>query len=349
MESKSSSHQIDPGTAKSPQLSGEQWTAAAQGMGINPFLSAGGGVVGEEEAARLSRKVGKRRKIEAKQMTEIMWSAIAPSAVKHTRTTITNDNVFNREPIPNYAPRLESTTNRRVGMFPPRPAITAGYRPQTFSNHQRELQHGLISDIDGAPRDLSKLSHICQDTYWPFFVVEISDTSMQAASDLAIDGTASCNNALMTLASALLNPNALAPDDQLVDCVNQSIASFALAIHKKSARLIAHYSEGFVAETVGVVQTYNLESETEMAAMLARIESIFAWAEAVRLRAITDLLSILDRRVNFSECVADQETAARGPMDVVGARGSEMGGGDRKGLFMSVIGSSMPSWSRVEI
>lgn len=315
-------------------------------MGISPFDA---GPVGED-ARKLAHKVDKRRKMDAKHMTEVIWSAVAAIAVKHQRTHIVSDSVFNREPIPNYAPRLESTTNRRIGLLPPRPAITAGYRSQTFTNHQRELQHGLISDIDGAPRDLSKLSHVCKDIYWPFFVVEIHDNSMHAASDVAVDGTATANNALMTLASALLNPNALSPDDHLVDCVNQGIASFALAIHKKKARLIAHYSEGFVAETVGIIQTYSLESEKDMAALLVRIESIFAWAEGPRLAAITELLNILDRRVNFSECVADQETSARGPMDVPGVgRTLPEAPAEKRGLLKAVIGSSMPSWSRVEI
>lgn len=347
LESQSSSYGLDQATAKSPDLTYERWSAAADAMGISPFDA---GPVGDE-ARKFAHKVDKRRKIDAKHMTEVIWSAIATIAVRHPRTHITSDNLFNRDPIPNYAPRLDSTTNRRIGLLPPRPAITAGYRPQTFTTHQRELQHGLISDIDGAPRDLSKLSHVCKDTYWPFFVVEIHDTSMRAASDVSVDGTATSNNALMTLASALLNPNALAPDDHLIDCVNQGIACFALAIYKKKARLIVHYSEGFVAETVGVIQTYSLESEKDMAALLVRIENIFAWAEGPRLAAVTELLNILDRRVNFSQCVADQETSTRGPMDVpgIGRLPPEAPAEKKGGLLKAVIGSSMPAWSRVEM
>lgn len=346
LESQSSSYAVDSATAKSPDLTHEKWSAAADAMGISPFDA---GPVGEE-ARKAAHKIDKKRKMDAKHMTDVIWSAVAAIAVKHPQTLITSDNLFNREPIPNYAPRLDSTTNRRIGMLPPRPVITAGYRSQTFSNHQRELQHGLISDIDGAPRDLSKLSHVCKDTYWPFFVVEIHDTSMHAASDVAVDGTATCNNALMTLASALLNPSSLTPDERLVGCVNQGIASFALAIYKKKARLIVHFSEGFVAETVGIIQTYALESEKDLAALLVRIESIFAWAEGPRLAAISDLLNILDRRVNFSEVVADQETSSRGPMDLPGVgRVPSEAPVERRGLLKAVIGSSMPSWSRVEI
>lgn len=346
LDSQSSTPVADPST-KEIHLTHARWTAVADALGISPFDA---GPVGDD-ARKWAHKVSKRRKIGAKQMTDIIWLAVASSAVKHKGIHPTSDNVFNREPIPNYAPSLNSTANRRIGILPPRPAVTVGYRVQTFTSHQRELQHGLISDIDGAPRDLSKLSQICKDTYWPFFVVEIHDTSLQAASDLAIDGTATCNNALMTLASALLNPNALSPDDHLVDCVNQGIASFALAIHKKKARLIAHFCEGFVSETAGVVQTYNLESDKDMAALLVRIQGIFAWAEGPRLAAITELLNTLDRRVSFSECLADQETVARGPMDVpgVGRLPPTEGPGERQGLLKSVIGSSMPSWSRVEI
>lgn len=331
-------------------------------MGINP--SDAGPIT--ETTRKIAHKVDKRRKMDAKQMTDIIWPAIAAIAVKYRKTHLTNDNVFNREPIPTYAPSLATTTNRRIGILPPRPAITAGYTSHAFSSHQRELQHGLISDIDGAPRDLSKLSHVCKDTYWPFFLIEIHDTSLSAASDLAVDGTATCNNALMTLASALLDPlssnstNATTnnPSERLTDCVTQCAASFALAIHKRHARLITHFCEGFVSETAGVVQTYDLSSERDVTSLLVRVDSIFAWAGGSRLAAVGELLEILDRRVGFGECVRDQETVARGPMDVPGvgrAEGIVDGGAGarasprRDGLFKTVIGSSMPKWSRAEI
>jgi hypothetical protein len=345
--SSSSSHVPESYPPKEPDLTLQKWQDIAESMGIKPFVA----VHVTDESRKLAHKVTKRRKIESKHMKEIIWNAIAPLAARHPKLNVTPDSLFNREPIPNYAPRLESTANRRIGMLPSRPAVTAGYMPQTFTSHQRDLQHGLISDVDGAPRDLSRLSHVCKDTYWPCFVIEHHETSMHAACNFAIEGTATCNNALMTLASALLDPLAATPDERLVHLVNRSIASFAIAVYKKTSKLIVHYSEGFVAEGVGVVQTFNLESESDVAALLARIESIFEWAEKVRLRAVADLLDVLDRRVNFSECYKAQDTASKGPMDVPGVgRVAPAAISEKKGgLIKAVIGSSMPSWSRVEM
>ncbi|KPI37841.1 uncharacterized protein AB675_3031 [Cyphellophora attinorum] len=163
----------------------------------------------------------------------------------------------------------------------------------------------------------------------------------------------------MTLASALLDPMSANIDPRLTQCVNRSIGAFALAIYKKTARLQVHYSDGFIAETVGVVATYNLDSEADMSSLLHRVQHIFTWAEEVRLRAITDLLDILDARVNFKETVLTQDASNKGPMDVPGigrlgdGDGSPGPGGRGKSpgaaLFKTVVGSSMPKWSRVEM
>lgn len=345
LRSQSSSYLAESFATKSPHLDQEQWQNAALNMGISP--SDNGPIT--EEARKMSKKVDKRRGV--KQMAEIMSTVVHAVAASHQGLHPTADNLFNREPIPSFVPRLDSTANRRTGLLPPRPSVVVGYRSQVFTNDQRELQHGLISDVDGAPRDLGKLSHVCSATYWPFFMIEVSEISIQAACDLAIEATATCNNALMTLASALLDPTSTEADAKLIECVNRSIASFALAIHKKTAKLIVHYSDGFIAETAGIVQTYELDSEQQMSALLARIQNIFIWAEDVRLKAVIDLLAILDRRVNFTECIQTQETVPRGPMDIpgVGRLPPQPDTGGKKGLLQSVIGSSMPSWSRVEM
>lgn len=345
--SQSSSYLVEIYTNKASNLDSQQWTDAARVLGID---SADTGR-SPDEAPKLTRKIAKRRNLSIQQTSELLCSALNTMISPHQRFRMSMQSLFCRDAIPNFAPRLDSTANRRMGMIPPRPAVVVGYQSQAFSCIQRELQHGIISDIDGTPRDLSRLSHVCKDTYWPFLLVEISDSSIQAASDIAIEGTATCNNALMTLASALLDQNSVKPDEGLTHCVNQSVASFSLAIHRKTVRVIAHYSEGFTAESVGVVQTYNLEFDRDVTALLTRVRNILTWAEEVRLKAIFEMLDMLDRRVKFSECIKLQETSMRGPMDMVGVGKLPLDGmpNEKKGLLKSVIGSSMPSWSRVEI
>ena len=345
LHSQASSYFNDSFVTKSPTLDAQQWQAAALSMGINP--SDTGPAV--DQARKASKKADKR----AKKMAEVMSATIDTVAQSHESLHVTVDNLFNREAIPSFTPRLDSTANRRMGLLPPRPATTVGYSSQVFTNDQRELQHGIISDVDCAPRDLGKLSHACRETYWPFLVVEVSDVSLQAASDLAVEATATCNNALMTLASALLDPTSGDIDPRLTAAVNRGIASFALAIHKKVARLIVHYSDGFIGDNAGILQTYNLDLEHDMSSLLRRLKNIFVWAEDVRLKAIEELLDVLDRRVSFRECIKTQDTSVRGPMDVPGVGRLHVmetaGDAGKGGLFKSVIGSSMPGWSRVEM
>ena len=313
------SHSVEDG-----DMSTQQWASLASTLGIQSTDTPRS----SPEAQKSARKMGKRRTIPEKQLTELLLPLITSITSSHTRLLPALSTTFNREAVPLDHPSFIFNKTR---LPTPRPAITLGYNPQIFHPHYRELMEGIISDSSGQPRNLDKISSACPGTYWPFFVVEISDDSYspsQAAASAAA-ATATCNNALLTLASVLNDvSNPIEHDPSFRDMLTTCISSFSLAITSqiKSATLFAHttsFSSSYdssaspIVDAVEPIKTYNLQSPVEVEHLSSRLNSIFPWANETRLLAIMDLLDRFDERVRFKETKLSQEQELWGPMDVM--------------------------------
>ena len=300
-------------------MSTQQWAGLASSLGIKPSDTPRSG----PEAQKFARKIGKRRNIPEKQLTELLLPVLTSISNDYPRLLSVLSTTFNREAVPLDHPSFIFNKTR---LPTPRPAITIGYNPQIFHPHYRELMQGIISDSSNQPRNLDKISQACPNMYWPFFAIEISDTSMSptisAASAAAT--TATCNNALLTLASVLNDiSNPIVHDTSFRTLLITSIASFSLSITTqiKSATLYAHTTsfslDGIATDAIEPIRTYNLNNPSDLDHLTARLSSLFEWAEKTRLLAIMDLLDKFDARVQFRETKLAQEMDAWGPMDVM--------------------------------
>lgn len=305
-------------------MSTQQWASLASTLGIQPTDTPRS----SPEAQRFARKIGKRRTIPEKQLTELLLPLITSNTLSHARLRPALSTTFNRAAVPLDHPSFIFNKTR---LPTPRPAITLGYNPEIFHPHYRELMEGIISDSSGQPRNLDKISSACPGTYWPFFAVEISDDSYspsQAAASAAA-ATATCNNALLTLANVLNDvSNPIEHDPSFGDMLTKSISSFSLAITSqiKSATLFAHktsFSSSYdtnaspILDAIEPIKTYNLQSPLDVEHLSSRLNSIFTWANETRLLAIMDLLDRFDQRVRFKETKMSQEQELWGPMDVM--------------------------------
>jgi hypothetical protein len=302
-------------------MSAQQWASLAASIGIRPSDHA----VSSPEAQKLARKIGKRRNIVQKQLCELLLPVITAICKDHERILPVLSATFNRESVPLDHPSFIFNKTR---LPTPRPAFTFGYNPQIFHPHYVELMQGIISDPSGQPRNLDKISLACPGTYWPFFAIEINDDSYfpNVAAASAAAATSTCNNALLTLASVLNDiSNPIEHDPSFRSMLTTSIASFSLAISAqiKSATLFAHRTSfdnpyATATDAIEPVRTYNLANPSDVELFVARVNSIFSWAETTRLLSIMDLLDKFDARVRFRETKLAQETDMWGPMDVMG-------------------------------
>ena len=301
-------------------MSTQSWTTLASSLGISSTDTPRS----SPECQKLARKISKARKINESSMTELLLPVITGLTTAHPRLAPVLSATFNRDAIPLDHP---SFIFNRTRLPTPRPAITLGYNPQIFHPHYLELMQGIISDpANGQPRNLDKISMACPGTYWPFFAIEINDDSFSPshAAASAATATATCNNALLTLASVLNDiSNPIVHDIAFRNMLTKSISSFSLAISTqiKSATLLAHSTsfdayDGSALDAVSAIKTYNLSNPSDIESLSARLNSIFTWAETARLLSIMDILDKFDARVRFRETKLTQETEW-GPMDMM--------------------------------
>ena len=330
-------------------MSKERWTSIAFALGIR----AADDYRPSEAAARLARKVSKHKSIPDKQLTELFLTLVGSVAQEHDRLLVKTNAAFSREAVPPDVPRYGIDRRGRIRLPTPVPSIAVGYSPDMFDPHLMELQQGIISDARGEPQDLGRLSQTTPGLFWPFLVIEVNHASMMGARNACAGATASCNNALMMLAGALVDPR-IPYDEVFITGLSKAVHSFSLAVNDRTACLMTHNSEPSLAEAVGIVRSYNLDWQKDVDALAARIKSIFVWAENTRLMAIMELLERFDKRVHFKESVRTQESGSRGPMDLnlpgmvsQAARGPSKT--QRKSVFKTAVADAMPAWSRVEV
>ncbi|RMZ83837.1 hypothetical protein DV737_g1478, partial [Chaetothyriales sp. CBS 132003] len=322
----------------------EQWSSLALALGLNPCDED----VPNLKASKLANKIRKSHSSE-KEMAEILTSLLLVIVAPYPRMLIARNTSFHREAVPAEMPEFGMDSRWTVRLAAPRPSIVIGYNPRVFTSHYVELQQGIIADPRGEPRDLGRISESIDGMYWPFFVVDVNVKSMMAARNGCTGATATCNNALMILGGAMINPQASQYDQDFITSLSTAVHSFSLSVCGKTAWLMAHNSEGSVAEAVGIVRCYELDQEADLEALANRIRSILVWGQKTRLRAIVDLLDRLDQRVNFKESSSDQEMVSKLPLELPDPSVSEAKKKSKKGVLERVLAESMPSWSRVEV
>ena len=279
----------------------------------------------------------------------MLTSLLVAIATPHPRILIAKNASFHREAIPPEIPKFGIDSAARSRLPTPRPAIVVGYNPQVFTPHYLELQQGIIADPNGEPQDLGNISQTTPGIFWPFLIIDVDEKSMLAARNSCAGAAATCNNALMILAGALVEPGQHKYDEAFIQSLSRGVHSFSISVSGKTAYLMSHNSEACVAEAVGTVRSYNLDLENEFQALGHRIRSILIWAQKARLQSIMGLLDRFDRRVNFVDMSKAQETVSRLPLELEDSVSAATESRQRKSVFKSAISSSMPAWSRVEV
>jgi hypothetical protein len=281
------------------------------------------------ESQKFIKKLGKRKTIPDKQLSELLLPFFSALCSAHPRLLMTVSAPFSRDSVPLDHP---SFTFNKTRLPTPRPTFTLGYNPQIFHPHYRELMSGIISDSSGQPRNLDKISQCCQGIYWPFFAVELSNDdrdvhySTSFARACASAATATCNNALLTLASTLNDiSNPVENDPSFQEMLTKSISSFSLAISSshKSGVLLAHTTSfdgpmGSASDAIEAVATYDLTSESSVNDLSVKLTQILTWSTSTRLDHIFSLLDRFDARVQFRLSKQEhQEADLYGPMDIM--------------------------------
>ncbi|RMD43641.1 hypothetical protein DV735_g1419, partial [Chaetothyriales sp. CBS 134920] len=322
-----------------------QWCSLALALGLNPCDEE----VPNLKASKLASKIKKASSSE-KEMVEMLTTLLLAIVAPYPRMLIARNSSFHREAVPAEMPEFGLDSRWTVRLSTPRPSIVIGYNPRVFTSHYVELQQGIIADPRGEPRDLGRISESIEGMYWPFFVVDVNEKSMVAARNGCAGATATCNNALMILGGAMINPEASHYDQDFITSLSTAVHSFSLSVSGRSASLMTHNSEGSVAEAVGIVRSYELDQAADLEALARRIRTILIWGQKTRLQAIMDLLDRLDQRVNFKEHATDQETVSKLPLELPDpSMGDAKKKKSKKDVLETVLAGSMPSWSRVEV
>lgn len=272
----------------------DQWLDLAFSLGIRGRA----GRHWNNATSKLCQMMSKKKVYSATQTCDIFkpflesLASDCPGLSQRDRCTYLADAVPTCETLQNTTRRLPTPT----------PAISVGYRRTAFSTAQEELQHGIIAGPMGEPYALDRVSQPVAGQYWPFFVVEFSDQSVEAAQQKNAVTTATLNNALTLLVGAATKGE---PDGIPFSFDGKSARTFSLAIHNKTAYLSAHETGTSSAHMSAQISQYRLDSEDEVASLADRIQSILVWGQHGRLHEILAVLDELNRKVNGDHFAAD--------------------------------------------
>lgn len=245
------------------------------------------------ETQKLAQKM-KRRKVVSQTQTSDMLKPFIESITKRCPKLSQRDQHAYRT---DAVPTLEAHRNTIHRLPTPKPAVSIGYCRAVFSSDHDELQNGIIAGPNGEPCDLNHVSQPVLEHFWPFFVVEISDTSMAAAQQATAVSAATCNNAL----SLLVGAAAISDKDWTHRSFKfdpKFLRTFSLSVHGKMACLSAHSFQRQESHIASPISTYALDDEHDVAALADRIYSIMIWAQFNRLGEIIATLDQLDEKVH---------------------------------------------------
>ncbi|KIW40290.1 uncharacterized protein PV06_07501 [Exophiala oligosperma] len=321
------------------QMDDERWSRLAFSLGI-PF-----GVSYRRSAAasRFAQQVRNRSDVSGKDMKELLLPLLVSIAKDHKAMKCRTDTAFYRDGVPDEVPDFEVEDGWKMHLPTPRPTITMGYSKGSFTPRELELQQGIIVNSKNEPCDLHKLSQPLPDVFWPFLVVEIQEDSMLAARNACAGAAATCNNALMIFAAAAEEPHKVYSDMNFLWNMSKAAQSFSLAINGKTACLNTHNSEGCLPHAVAVIRTYQLDNESEVEALAARLGSILVWAENCRLRSVYDLLANFDRRVQLAQMAANMSEDRYTPSELATFGIVPK---SRMTVIKEVFVESLPRWAR---
>lgn len=265
----------------------DRWSDIAFSIGM-PAKAQG---KSNNETGKVAQRMNKRKHVSYPQTFETIKPLLDSVVVKCPKISQQFKCIFHGDAVPTE----EAIKNTILRLPTPRPAISLGYYRDAFSAHHDELQNGIIIGPYGEPCDLNHLSQPVLGHYWPFLVIEISDTSMSAARQASAITAATCNNALLLLAGAVASAdglgNSFAFDTKFA-------RSFSLSIYDKSAILSTHSAEGLIPHLASPIASYRLDSERDVAALADRVYSILIWAQHSRLGEICAMLDALDKKVH---------------------------------------------------
>ncbi|KIW92680.1 uncharacterized protein Z519_06527 [Cladophialophora bantiana CBS 173.52] len=338
------------------QLSDERWSRHAFSMGM-PFNDIHRS---HPDARKFVQKMQKRSRISDKQFAESFLPLIQTALKSSKKLQVKTDATFHPDAMPKGSPVGRVSDSQWTMPLPiPKPNITVGFSSKNFTSHDLELQDGIISDAQGGPCNLAKISQPTvgsNSLLWPFFNVEIQRDSLMAAQNAAAGSGSTCNNALALLAEAADETAIQGQGRNFFWPPRRSVQSFSLSIHNNSgggskmATLNLHSYEGGFSHTVAPIRTYDLCNEWDVEYLLSRLGSIFVWAENCRLQQIFTLLETLDALVQLEparEYLSD--SFPHGSMDAVTSSPGNQSPARRKlETIKSVLVELSPKWIRAQ-
>ena len=265
------------------------WSSLAFSLGIQ----AKSGQRSNQSTHRLAQKMKKRKVHSAAQTYDAMKPFIDSLVSASPKLSQQNRCVYHGDAVPTLD-ALKNTVNR---LPTPKPAISIGYQRGAFSVSHDELHNGIIAGPSGEPCDLNHVSQPISDHYWPFFVVEISENSMEAARNASAVTAATCNNAVSLLASAAAHDGRDWTSNYFM--FDPKFArSFSLSIYDKTAVLSTHGAEGLAPHVASQIAVYQLDNGDDVSALADRVHGIMVWANYNRLGEIIATLDQLDKKVH---------------------------------------------------
>ncbi|KIW68202.1 hypothetical protein PV04_04163 [Phialophora macrospora] len=337
-------------------LTEEQWSrhAFALGMPSRDVPRA------HPEVRRFTQRLQRKPRMSDKQLTELLLPLIQTATQSSKKLQVKTNTAFHTDAVPNGNPVGRLSSQNATWSMPlpvPKPNITIGFSSKNFTEHELELQDGIISNAHGEPCNLAKLSQpvVGNNTLlWPFLTVEIQSSSLQAAQNAAAGSSSTCNNALALLAEAAQEHFIQLHGRNLFWQSQRAVQSFSLSIHNDSegnsrmATLNLHTSQGGLSHNSAPIRSYALCDEKDVECLLSRLTSIFVWAENCHLQQIFTLLANLDAIVRLDtgrEHLSDGFPSAEldGAMSV---NGSLSPGWSKLGAIRSVLAQVSPKWIR---
>lgn len=267
----------------------ERWSDLAFSLG----LPARVGQISNTVTHRLAQKMKKHEVQSAAQTYTFIKPLIESLVTACPNLSQQNKCVYHKDAAPTVD-LLKNTVHR---LPTPTPVISVAYCRDAFTIAHDELQNGIIAGPFGEPCDLNRISQPVANHFWPFFIVEISETSLAAARQAAAVSAATCSNAVNLLAGAV-SDSSKGWSSSSFDFDRKFTRSFSLSIHGRVATFNVHTSEAGAAHAATPIAVYRLDSNNDVASLASRIHSIMVWAQYNRLAEITAALDQLDKKVH---------------------------------------------------
>ena len=344
-------------TVNDDLLSEEEWSRHAFAMGM-PSRDVHRS---HPDARRFTQRLQRRAQISDKHITQLLLPLIQSALPSPKKFQVKTDGTFHPDAVPSgRSPGRLSGSSSPSWSLPlpvPEPNITIGFGSQNFTEHQLELQDGIISDAHGEPCNLAKVSQPVAGNnmlFWPFFTVHIQKDSLEAAQNASAGSGATCSNALGLLAEAAEEPIIQVYGRSVFWQSRRQVQTFSLSVHNdsegngKMATLNIHTSQGGLSHTCAPIRSYALCNEYDVECLLSRLGSIFIWAENSHMQNVFTLLSNLDALVQLESGRRHLSDGFPSPqLDAATGFGALSPARSKFGVIKDVLAQVSPKWIRV--